>query len=707
MQNSSPSFKAGTRSSNLAVIQTRQALERLRACVPQLHFEMVCRSSPGDLDPIRDLREAPPDFFARELDEAVLGGELDLAVHSAKDVPDPVRSGLDWFWLPWRADPRDVLVLRRGAEPRSLPADPVIGISSERRAAYVRKRFPGARMQPVRGNIEERLRQLDEGRYDALIMAAAALERLELLERATEWIPVEDLAPPDGQGRLAVTYRLGDARLNRLRSLFIKSARFASAGAGNVRHCTLAVREALAHAEVCLYDTLMDARLLAFLPQSARRTDVGKRCAKHKVSQEAITQTLLDEIRRGRRVVRLKGGDAGLFGRLAEELEALDRHELPCEILPGVSSLTAATTGTGMLLTRRGVSRGFCALTPRGAGGAWEPFDPAARAALPLVFFMALRTAGEVRRDLLAEGFSKDTPAAVVLDAGSDVERVIRTTLEGLRDAAADVSPAAAGLLIVGEVCRYGRRVNVGALQGARVLLTCSEELQPRAAMAVTDAGGVPVRMPMLCAALRHEAIATLREMHVFDWVVLTSPSAARCFLRAVAAANGDWRRVPRLMVCGPGTSGVLEKAGLAPDLAPETDFGTGGLLQAARETLAPGQRILRLRSRSAGPALARELKALGAEVADCLLYENEPVRYACCPDCEAVFFASSSAVESFVAQGFSESLKPAVVLAIGRPTARALERHGLRADLVADPSTVEGAMQCLARRLVARAFWP
>ncbi len=705
MPHSSHIFRVGTRPSNLAVIQARQALERLRVWVPGFTYTITPLASPGDRDQATDLRNSPSDFFTRDLDVAILDGRLDLAVHSAKDLPEPTPVGLDWFWLPWRADPRDVLILRRDATFATLPDQPVIGISSDRRAAYARQRFPDSRQQSIRGTIEARLQQLDDGRYDVLIMAAAALERLGLLDRVAEWIPVQALAPPDGQGHLAITYAMGHARLNRLRALFVKAVRFVSAGVGSPRHCTLAGRQALEWADTCLYDTLMDPQVLAFLPETARRLDVGKRCGDHKVSQDRITLAILDEVRRGRNVVRLKGGDAGLFGRLAEEVEALDRHDLAYEILPGVSSLAAATTGTGLLLTRRGVSRGFCVLTPRGAGGSYEPFDAAARAALPIVFFMALRMADEVAQELLAEGWPSKTPAAVVLEAGGVSERLIRTSLGDLGQTAATVAPQTAGLLIIGEACRYGLPCKAGALRGARILLTCSADLMERAAMTVTDAGGIPVRMPMLSLVTQSEAVDVLRDMQSFDWIILTSPAAARCFLQGLDAAGCDLRRVPRLMTCGPGTNLVLRTARLFPDLTPSADFGSDGLLQAARTVLTPGQRVLRLRSSQADIGLAEGLEALGAKVTDCVLYKNKPVKYDVCPAYHAVFFASASAVACFLAQGFAESLHDALVLAIGEPTARALAQAGIKVDVLGHPATVAGAIAGLAHYSVAKEF--
>lgn len=705
MTDSKVRLRVGTRQSTLAVVQTRSALDRIGDDIPVIGFDLVQVSSPGDRDREADLQTSPADFFTRDLDDAVRGGDVDLAIHSAKDLPDPMPPDLEWFWLPWYADRRDVLVLRPGMTVDALPDTPRIGVSSARREAYARRRFPAGHLRSIRGNIEQRLAQLDDGDFDGLIMAGTALERLALLDRVTEWIPLDVLTPPEGQGYLAVTYRRGNATLNRLRAAFVKTARFVGAGVGDLAHLTLRGRQAVEHADVCLHDVLMDTDVLAFLSPRARCIDVGKRCGAHRVPQDVITQTILDEVRKGRRVVRLKGGDPGLFGRLAEELDAMDAAALPYRVLPGVSSLTAGTTGTGLLLTRRGVSRGFCALTPRGAGGKLGAFSPAERAQFPLVFFMALRLADDVTGALLAEGRAPDEPAAVVLDAGGTGERVIRTTLAGLAGAAATAPKEAAGLLVVGDICGGGRPGYAGALEGERVLVTCSGALQERAAVAVTDAGGIPVRFPVLRLSLRPEAVDLLSAIDTYTWVVLTSPSSARCFLDALRATAVDMRRVPRLMVCGPGTERVLRGACLCPDLVPDRSFGADGLLRAARRAIRAGDRVLRLRSDRAGRSLSDGLAELGAAVTDAVLYTNERVLHDRCPPCDAVFVASASAVESLVAQDFTTPLRDARVLSIGGPTQRALTDAGWRADVVGRSSTVEGAIAALAYDRVARAI--
>lgn len=116
MNLSSAVFKVGTRSSRLAILQTRSVIEEFRKLLPGTQWEEVAVSSPGDRDQAMDLRQSPPDFFTRDLDDMVRSGKVDCAIHSAKDVPEPVSEGIDWFWLPWHEDPRDAWIRPKGMD---------------------------------------------------------------------------------------------------------------------------------------------------------------------------------------------------------------------------------------------------------------------------------------------------------------------------------------------------------------------------------------------------------------------------------------------------------------------------------------------------------------------------------------------------------------------------------------------------------------
>jgi uroporphyrinogen III methyltransferase/synthase len=287
-----------------------------------------------------------------------------------------------------------------------------------------------------------------------------------------------------------------------------------------------------------------------------------------------------------------------------------------------------------------------------------------------------------------------------VFEAGSDRERVSRGTL-GILPEMDDATRQLPGLFIVGEIARYGFNQTLGALGGQRVLLTCSEALMDQAAQVVHDFGGKPVVRPLI----RLESIPQrLQGLEAYDWIALTSPSAVRCFHELMLKEKFDLRRLPKIMSVGSGSARALEKVGLGCDLMPESDFSGKGLLEAAAPVV-KGKKILRLRSQKAGPELPDGLRAAGAEVTDCVLYENQFVKYAEMPEFDAVYFASASAVESFIEQWGADALKNKTVLAIGGPTQAALKFAGLNATVVGEMSTVEKSLYALAVYEINRRF--
>lgn len=201
-------IRVGSRESRLAVIQSELVMEAIAGAHPEIELELVTMKTTGDkiLDRTLD-KIGGKGLFVRELDAALLEGRVDLTVHSCKDLPMEIPDGLPLAAFTRREDPRDVLVLPRGAaEPdMHLP----IGSSSARRRVQLRGLFPGAAVQPVRGNVLTRLEKLDRGEFGALVLAAAGLKRLGLEERICRYFTVEEMLPAAGQGILAVQCRAG------------------------------------------------------------------------------------------------------------------------------------------------------------------------------------------------------------------------------------------------------------------------------------------------------------------------------------------------------------------------------------------------------------------------------------------------------------------------------------------------------------------
>lgn len=200
--------RIGSRESRLAVIQTELVANRIREVLPDVQVEIVTMKTTGDL-----ILSQPLDLiggkglFVKELDLALREGRCELTVHSLKDMPMDIPKGLPILAYTKREDPRDVLVLRAGLE--SLPPCPVIGTGSKRRQLQAAPLYPDAQFKGIRGNLGTRLKKLDRGEYDALILAAAGLIRQGLSERISRVFTVDEIIPSAGQGVLAVQGREG------------------------------------------------------------------------------------------------------------------------------------------------------------------------------------------------------------------------------------------------------------------------------------------------------------------------------------------------------------------------------------------------------------------------------------------------------------------------------------------------------------------
>lgn len=201
-------IRFGSRESKLAVVQSRMVLEAVQAANPQAELELVTMKTTGDKILDRTLDQiGGKGLFVKELDLALREGRVDFTVHSLKDMPMETPEDLPLVAFSKRADPRDVLVLPEGA--CEMDSRKPIGCSSRRRQLQLQKLYPGFAIQPVRGNVQTRLRKLDEGQYCALVLAAAGLKRLGLENRIARYFTTEEILPAAGQAILAVQTRAG------------------------------------------------------------------------------------------------------------------------------------------------------------------------------------------------------------------------------------------------------------------------------------------------------------------------------------------------------------------------------------------------------------------------------------------------------------------------------------------------------------------
>jgi hydroxymethylbilane synthase len=310
-------LRIGTRGSQLALWQARAVATALEA--HGLEVDLVIVRTAGDR-----LQDAPLSevggkrLFVKELEDALLGGEIDLAVHSAKDLPAVLPEGLAIAATLPREDPRDALVLPAGASGTTLAAvlstlgsAPRVGTSSIRRSAQLTQLIPGAVFAPIRGNVDTRLRKLDQGEHDVLVLACAGMRRLGSGARISTSIPTETCVPAPGQGIIAIEIRVDDdATRNALRPVHDANAgvaldaeRAVVAALGGGCQLPLGALSVIRgtdldlHAVVCSSDGTRAVRSQA-TGAVADPLTLGRRVAEHLEKQGATA--LLDDVRGGR-----------------------------------------------------------------------------------------------------------------------------------------------------------------------------------------------------------------------------------------------------------------------------------------------------------------------------------------------------------------------------------------------------------------------
>jgi uroporphyrin-III C-methyltransferase/precorrin-2 dehydrogenase/sirohydrochlorin ferrochelatase len=233
------------------------------------------------------------------------------------------------------------------------------------------------------------------------------------------------------------------------------------AGPGEPDLLTLRAAKLIARAEVVLYDNLISPEILALLPSTAERIYVGKRCADHALRQEAINALLVEYALRGKRVVRLKGGDPFIFGRGGEEIATLSERGIPFEVVPGITAALGAAAYAGIPLTHRDYAQSCVFVTGRSQDETMDLDWPAlARPRQTIVVYMGLPGLPLLCAKLVEHGLPARTHAAVVQQGTLSTQRVVTGTLASLPRLVAKAKLHAPTLIIVGEVVRLRDKLN-------------------------------------------------------------------------------------------------------------------------------------------------------------------------------------------------------------------------------------------------------
>ncbi|MCQ2442612.1 MAG: uroporphyrinogen-III C-methyltransferase [Oscillospiraceae bacterium] len=480
------------------------------------------------------------------------------------------------------------------------------------------------------------------------------------------------------------------------------------AGPGDAGLLTRKGEKVLQTAEVVVYDRLVGRDILALIPKSAEKVDVGKQPQQHPVPQWRINELLLAYAKAGKDVVRLKGGDPFLFGRGGEELAGLAREGIPFEVVPGVTSALAAPAYGGIPVTHREFASSVHIITGHAKAGAPLniEFHALVEAGGTCVFLMGVSALGEICRGLLEAGKPGTTPAALVERGTLPVQRKVVATLETLEQAAREQSIQSPAVIIVGEVAALAEEFDWFSKQplfGERIVVTRPKNRAGRLSEQLRNLGGDVLEYPCIRTVPRErneeitQALATLSQ---YEWCAFTSPAGVEAFFQMLWKSRMDSRAVSglRFAAIGPATAKALEGWRIRADYVPEiydTEHLALGLAN-----LASGA-VLLPRAAMGSPMLTEILTEKGIPFTDLPVYDTE---YRCGETAllldwlkagkTLVTFTSSSTVRGFVRslpQGIG--LENVQGVSIGKQTAAECQKHGI-STVIAQQATIDSLIQ-------------
>lgn len=493
------------------------------------------------------------------------------------------------------------------------------------------------------------------------------------------------------------------------------------AGPGDPWLLTLRAQYLLEQADVVLYDALVHPDILRHCRPDCEQVFAGKRARQPSARQEAINERLIQEAKAGKRVVRLKGGDPFLFGRGTEEASALAAANVDFEIVPGVTSPSAATAYAGVALTDRERSSSVAFVTASESPNRQEPhvdWSRLATATQTLVIFMGAQKLEALCAELVRNGRPLGTPVAVVQWASRANQRVVQGTLATIAEAAATAKLGSPSLTVVGDIVEMRRMLDWASrrpLFGKRVLVGRAPHQAEELTVLLRAKHAEPVEIPLIeITKLQSDRIDTLAaNPSGWDWIVFTSSNSVEAFFGHLHAHQRDARALGTARICaiGPSTASKLQEQGIFADLVPEDFSGeevASALLKAAGSGIAEAK-ILIPRAETAREVLPERLRTAGAAVEILPLYRTEHIAPESqgaaalrdllrAKEIDVVTLTSSSMAEALhnIVQSEAGLLDSVTIASIGSVTTAAATKLGLHVAFTATPHTSKGLVLAL-----------
>ncbi len=488
------------------------------------------------------------------------------------------------------------------------------------------------------------------------------------------------------------------------------------AGCGDAELITWKGLKRLRNCDVVLYDDLAASKLLEETKADCKEIFVGKRYGKqnHSMPQEEINTLLIEKAKEGKTVVRLKGGDPFVFGRGGEEILALQKENIPYEVVSGVTSAVAVPAAAGIPVTHRKMARSFHVITGHTAADGretWtENLDTLAKLEGTLVFLMGLHHLEKITEGLLHGGKNPETPAAVISRGTTPRQKTLRSDLKNLAAEVRGADIEAPAVIVIGETAGMDLSGTIEyPLYGVKVGVTGTSRITRKLRDKLEEMGALVTEMDysrLVPYTENADLDKTLERIEAYQWAVFTSPNGVEIFFEYLKKRRLDVRRLNRVKfaVIGTGTAAALEERGIYPAYLPER-YDVEALAEGLCEIVNPKENILILRAEQGSEILTEKLDAAKMRYTDVKIYDiqvdAEKRRRAeeRAEEMDFITFASGSGVRGFL-EGGGRLPKGTKAVCIGESTAKMLKRYGYEEMLIAKIFHVDGIVDAIVKEI-------
>lgn len=472
------------------------------------------------------------------------------------------------------------------------------------------------------------------------------------------------------------------------------------AGPGHPGLMTCKGLELLKKCDAVIYDRLGTTELLDFVSPDCHRIYVGKKAGSHYKKQEEINEILVDTARKYNVVVRLKGGDPFVFGRGGEEILVLQKEKIPFQIVPGVTSAISVPELLGIPVTHRKSSRSFHVFTGHTRAGEPDSLAHIHKEEGTSVFLMGLSHLSQIVDKLLEEGQKKDTPVSVISGGTMPTEKKVTGTLETIVQKVQQEALPSPAIIVVGETAGYqmisadlgplcGKKIGVVGTASLREKMRDQLEAEGAAMFSLCD-------MQVEADPQMQELFDALQNVEQYSWIAFTSQNGIDLFFKQAAKQKIDLRRFAGIhfAVVGSGTREALAKKGFLADFIPE-EYTTEAMAEGLVKRIGQNEKLLLPRARRGSQKMVDILKEHQINATILPIYDvtgRKTENWSFLYDFDVITFASASGVEAFVSELGRDSVetfekrrteKGMKIGTIGQVTARALEKYGIKADVV------------------------